>query len=498
VHSATAVNPTSPLVPHVRSVTRNGIGFTVSTYVTNDCPVVDNLACTSPSPFRVTVIATWSGGRSYPTKTVRLQSLFYSPAGCGSDQTHPYAAPCQPFFFGSSNVSRGEIHISGTVTDTSFQSGDLFVPAVEASIQHEQLTEALAGYTPTGVQLVDGTGTRTAGGTTAVTTAADTDPGSPSTTKYATSSYTAPAAATLSTGSDNLLTFTAPAGDTARATATTEAGVVNVCPPPTEVGETDGQPCSGSVIQQGGTLSATAQLNDDAPLGTATLAQVGVAAGSPDRTFVDHALYPEVSICSPVNGADGCMEQSAVRRFGTISVGGLPAAVPGPPNWAGYLVSLTGYADSVSAPVGRQVLTGSGSGSAVPAPSATMTAGTVTFWNPATGAYASLAANDAGLPAALEASTMTTTSVVGGKTITVTMGVVAGSVTAATAATSTAVGGTGNLSRTESLAQMTPPRFTVLYQMWVNGGQKVNLTIEVNLRSMEARGVYAPAPQAAV
>jgi type II secretory pathway pseudopilin PulG len=498
VHNATAVNPTSPLVPHVRTVTQNGIEFTVRTYVTNNCPVTDLIVCTSPSPFRVTVIATWVGGRTYPTKTVRLQSLFYSPTGCGSNETHPYAAPCQPFFFGASNMPRGEIHIAGSVSDTTFVSGDLFVPSVEASIQHEQLTEAQSGYTPTGIQLVDGTGTRTAGSTTEVTTAADTDPGSPSTTTYATSTYSGPAASSLSTGADNVLTFAAPAGDTARSTATTAAGVVNVCPPPTATGETDGKPCSGSVLQQGGTLTATAALNDDAPLGTATLARVAAAAGNPDRAFVDHALYPEVSLCTPVSGADGCMEQSAVRRFGTIEVGGLPAAVPGPLNWAGFLVSIAGYEDSVVAPVGRQVLANAVAGSAVPAPSATVTAGTVTYWSPAAGTYASLPATSDALVAALEASTMTANATVDGRAITVTIGVVPGSVTKATTATSATVGGTGNLSRKESSAQVTPPRFSVRYQLWVAGGLKVDLTIDVNLRTMEARGVYAAAPTAGV
>jgi hypothetical protein len=89
---------------------------------------------------------------------------------------------------------------------------------------------------------------------------------------------------------------------------------------------------------------------------------------------------------------------------------------------------------------------------------------------------------------------MTANATVGGKSITVTIGVVAGSVTKATTGTSTTVAGTGNLSRTESAAQVTPPRFSVRYEVWVNGGLKVDLTIDVNLRTMEARGVYAPAP----
>lgn len=501
VHSSSATNPTSPLVPHTTTETVNNIAYTTRTYVTNDCAIVDGIVCTALDPFRVTVITTWTGGRSYPTKFVRLQSLFYSPTGCLSTQTHPFAAPCQPFFFGTATVSRGEIHVSGTVEDTGFASGDLFLAAAESSVQHEQLTHAQAGYTPTGVQLVDGTGTTTAGGTTEVTAAADTDPGSASTSTYSTSSYVSPGGASLSTGSANNLTFAVAAGDTARSDATTDAGVVNVCPPPTDVAESDGRPCAGSRAQQGGTLAATMGLNHNAAVGTTTLARV-LAPAEPSKTFVDHVMYPEVSLCSPGNGADGCIEQSASRRIGTVNLGGLPPAVTAPLNWSGmnawngYLVSIVGYADQVSAPVGRQVLTDVGSGTAVPAPSASVTAGTVYYWDPVTGTYASLPATSDALATALEASTVTASGSVAGQDVTVTIGVVAGSVTKATAATTSAQGGTGNLSRTEASAQATPPRLTLSYQVFVGGSLEADLTIAVDLRTMEARGVYAPAPLA--
>lgn len=505
VHSSTATNPTSPLVPHTTTVTENGIVFTISTYVTNDCTTVDGIVCTALDPYRITVIVTWTGGRTYPTKLVRLQSLFYSPTGCRSTETHPFAAPCQPFFFGTASIPRGEVHISGSVNGTSFQSGDLFTPALDSQVQHEQMTQAQAGYTPTGVQIVDGSGTRSAGGTTAVTAAADTDPGSSSTTLYATSSYSGPSSSTLSTGGDDSITLTSPAGDTARADATTEAGVAYVCPPPTDTNESDGRPCAGARLQQGDDLIATMTLDDG--VGTATLARIAEASGDPDKTFVDHVLYnesstmlPGIAGCAPVSGADGCLEQSAVRRFGAINLGGLPSSVAGPANWSGanawngYLVSIVGYADQVAAPVGRQVLGSSGSGTAVPAPTASVTAGTVYYWNPATGSYASLAATSESLVAALEASTVTATATVNGKTVTVTISVEAGSVTKATTATSTTVGGTGNLSRTESSAQATPPKLTLRYQVSVNGSQRADLTVAVNLKTMEARGVYAPAP----
>ncbi len=514
VHSQTAANPTTPLVPHVSTVTENGIGFTIRTYVTNDCTTIDGTTCTAIDPYRVTVIVTWTGGRSYSTKLVRLQSLFYSPTGCRSTETHPYAAPCQPFFFGTATVPRGEIHIERTsgstvgISGTSFVSGDLFVPAVESSVQHEQMTDAQAGYTPTGIQLVDGSGTRTAGGTTEVTAAADTDPGSTTMSQYDSSTYAGAAGSSLATGADNLLTLSTAAGDAGAAAATTESGAVNVCPLPSDTNESDGRPCAASRFQQGGDLLATLALNDDVAVGTATLVRAG-APSEPAKTFADLVLYPESSTmlpslsgCAPVSGADGCLEQSAIRRLGTINLGGLPSALAGPANWAGanpwngYLVSIVGYADQVAAPVGRQVLASATSGSAVPAPSASVTGGTVYYWDPAAGAYASRPVTDAGLAAALEASSVTVTGTVEGKTVTVTISVVPGSVTKGSTTTATATDGAGGLSRTEATAQATPPKLSVRYRVWINGGQEVDLTLSVNLKTMEARGLYAPAPLA--
>jgi type II secretory pathway pseudopilin PulG len=502
VHSPTATNA-APLVPHATTDTQNGITFTIRTYVTNDCTTVDGTVCTALDPYRVTVIVTWTGGRSYPTKLVRLQSLFYSPTGCRSMETHPFAAPCQPFFFGTASIPRGEIHIEGTVSNTSFKSGDLFTPALDSQVQHEQMTRAQAGYTPTGVQIVDGAGTRTAGGTTQVTAAADTDPGSPDPSPPP--PYTGPPSFTLSTGGDDSVALTSSPGDTAHAAATTRAGVANVCPPAPDTNESDGRPCAGARLQQGGDLLATLTLGDG--VGTATLARVA-AASEPSKTFVDRVLYnesstmlPSIAGCAPVSGADGCLEQSAVRRFGTINLGGLPSSVAGPASWSGpdawngYLVSIVGYADQVAAPVGRQVLGSSATGSAVPAPSASVTAGTVYYWNPATGSYAWLAATDGSLVDALQASTVTATATVNGKTVTVTISVKKGSVAEATAPPPpTTVGGKGGLSRTDSSAQATPPKLTLVYEVKVNGSLRANLTIAVNLKTMEARGVYAPAP----
>jgi hypothetical protein len=195
------------------------------------------------------------------------------------------------------------------------------------------------------------------------------------------------------------------------------------------------------------------------------------------------------------------MEQTAARRFGTINIGGLPSAITAPLNWSGanpwngYLVSIVGYQDSVSAPVGRQVLSSATSGAAVPAPSYS-TAGTVYFWNPATGTYLSVAPTDANFATLLQTSSLSLIQVVGTHTVQISLSIEAGSAGKATTSTTTTVGGAGNLSRTEATAQVTPPKLALLYNVKVDGSDVVELRIAVNLKTLEARGVYAPAPLA--
>ena len=80
------IDPHSEPVP--AAPISNNIGYTWSTYITNNDPATQ--------PYRVTVIVQWTSA-AYPNKTnnlVRVQSLFASPSGCVNSSTHPFGAPC--------------------------------------------------------------------------------------------------------------------------------------------------------------------------------------------------------------------------------------------------------------------------------------------------------------------------------------------------------------------------------------------------------------------
>ena len=151
----------------------NNIGYTWSTYITNNDPATQ--------PYRVTVIVQWASA-AYPNKAnnlVRVQSLFASPSGCVNSSTHPFGAPCQPFFYGLAQVPAGRIAISGTVQGLTFSSGYLQTTGTESNLQNEQVTRAHATFAESLASITDGLGTRTEGGVVSGAQAADSDPNAP-------------------------------------------------------------------------------------------------------------------------------------------------------------------------------------------------------------------------------------------------------------------------------------------------------------------------------
>ncbi|MGA9160876.1 MAG: hypothetical protein WB297_08450 [Actinomycetota bacterium] len=480
-----------PLVRHTGQITQNNIPFTWRTYDTNNCPTATTAGCTASTPYRVTVIVTWTGGRAAPNKIVQVQSLFWSPTGCGSTSTHPFAAPCQPFFLGVSSVAQGNINLSGTVAGTTFENGDLYTSGVQSSVQQEQLSQAEGSFKQSGVRLADSLGVETAAGDIAASSAADTDPGTGASTwsEVTCGTTVVCAGGSVSTGSSNTVVLAAPSGETARSDSTTVAGAANICPPPTDTGQTDGKPCSGSRIQQGGTLSAVVTLDGAAtPLGSATLARI-LAASSPNKTFSDRVQYSATGLCSPATGSDGCLEQTTTRDIGTVNVGALPANVPatapwtGASAWNGYYFSIVGYSDSATAAVGTNS-SSSASGGTVPAPTAPIGAGGAVYcWNGS--GYASVSAISA---AAVTCAPFDFSWTISGHLVRVQM---TGTTSPAVVTRSPQAAAT---SQTDVTAQITPPGATVTYVVSVDGANVVDLTITVNLNTLEARGSYAAAP----
>ena len=161
--------PTTPVVPHRGTFPGYPTSFDYSVYVTQQ----DNI---STNPYRVTVIVTWGGGAiAGATKSIQSQSLFYSPQGCVSSSTHPFAAPCQPFFFGSAQPFQGQVEISGSVWDLDWSDMTLVQPGPESDAQHEQVSQVQGNVAFSKLTMATSAGTDSQGGES-TTSSADGDP----------------------------------------------------------------------------------------------------------------------------------------------------------------------------------------------------------------------------------------------------------------------------------------------------------------------------------
>ncbi len=471
--------PSEPWInPHqgtiAASSVTNDLPYTWQTYITNNCPSIETVTpCPNLTPYRVTVIVSWVS-HAYPrnaNSSVRIQSLFSSPSGCLSATTHPFAAPCQPFFYGIAQVPPGRVDIKGTIQGLTFSSGYLQVTGTESNLQNEQVTQGRASFTDSLVSVTDGAGTQTGGGVLTIASAADSDPGTAG-LRYGTAQVASASGGSVSsTSGSTSISFVAPAGDSGTADAAVAASGGNICPPPTDTAEVDGLPCLGARVQQAGTATASMNLEGIVSgLGTASLASVAATSANPNKSFVDR---------EPVSGQDGRVELTATRAFGTIGIGALPTGVSAPGGWTGYLLNVTGYQDTAT----------SQAGSTTTAAPATTVGGNVSFWNGS--GYSSYAVNSASLNN-LSSSISRTTSF-GSNTVITTISVKTGSQAALSGSNQTNPSGT---LRTDVDSSVTPFAASITYRITVNGLTTVDLQLDLNLGTMLTRGVYGQPPAA--
>ena len=165
VSSSVPVGTTAPwLIPHSGTRTIGNLDASWATYVTNDDPAAN--------PYSVTVIVSWDTGAlsQGQNNLVRIESNFWSPSGCVSSATHPFAAPCQPYFYGLASVP------PGSVTFGSINLHDLAVdldratmsfPSARASLQQEQVSSLEADAAESALSIRGSFGLTEAGGTQA-------------------------------------------------------------------------------------------------------------------------------------------------------------------------------------------------------------------------------------------------------------------------------------------------------------------------------------------
>lgn len=468
------------------------VDYTWHSYVTNNCPVVIEGACEAISPYRVTIIVTWEGAGTSAdgVQGVTIQSLFHSPAGCINSSTHPFAAPCQPFYYGQAIAPSGEIEVSGSVGAVDFQSGTIILTGVETTMQVEQVSQVQSSWTQSQTNLT------TSSGTTALPTAAsfgatavDSDP-SATTPNYQVSPVDPGEGSNqVTAGGDNNVQVQNAAGDAGEAISATAAGGTNACPPvpPASTQESDLQPCGGAKVQQAGVSRIVAYLYQDLDaddvadleLGETTLASVGPAS-VPTTVFTDREL---------VSDEDGNIENSASRTLGTVSIGGLPEFVPAPAGWGTSFLELTGYSDAVA--------TAAGTSAVYPT---TSIAGTLSYWSG--GGYSTVdlgatpeyslsnlefihvadVADANGVPHQIQIRIATVDSI---------------SMGSVPATSESSEGCPAGGCTTEARATVGSPIIgSLTYELWIDGAQIVDTRIDVSLGTLSSKSIYGPTPEA--
>jgi len=470
----TAGTSIKPLVNHETSSRVGPTTYTVRTYVTY-CTAAPTCSAASSNTFRATVLVSCTAAEGAGTShRVTLQTILYSPSGCLSTATHPFAAPCQPFLYGNAAAGQASIHITGPIQSLSYGQADLWVPWEASDAQIEQIATVQGTASTSGVEL-----DAQAAGQTTASSGADNDPGTPGQT-YNSQTVTGPASSTAAvSGGQNSLTLTSSGGDGATTVTTTAAalGQSPACTNPAGQAQTDLYPCGGSTASQGGSMSASAVLNSTGEnLGSATLASLAqpVSPPVPNRAFTNRDVP---------TGTDGLIHAEASRALGTLTLAGLPAGLAPaqvPSGWAGYLVRVTGFTDSVTAEAGVST--------AAPAVTA---AGTIQYWN-GTG-YTNLSvAPGAGATIPVSAVHIAYTGIGGPLNIDIVATLSTGGTT-----TSDSCSTPCSVPRTlASAASQSPVVGDIVYTVTSGGAQLCNLDIKVDLGGLTAKASYTPAPQA--
>jgi type II secretory pathway pseudopilin PulG len=463
-----------PLVPH-RSTTTLGtaIAYTVATYVT----YYNNV--TTSNIFRVTVVVSWNAKGGSGAQKVQTQSLFYSGSGCLSGATHPFAAPCQAFFFDSAILNPGHITITGTLDQADLGEAKLTLGDVTSDMQIEQIGAVQGNADTSGATYTPAGGSASVVGTQSITSGADNDPAQPD-NDFGSATVSSQSGGNVKTGGGTNIILSGGDGDTASTNSTTTATVSpsHPCADPSGVNQTDGQACGSSSTTEAGTLSAVLSFTGGAQqAGSATLATVA-AAPSAWKAYTDRAIASEITVC-PTPTGDGCVHAEVRRTMGTVSLIGLPNSFPVlPVGWTGYLMSLTGASQTASAEAGL--------GSAAPA---VAYAGTLSYYN-GTG-YTTLVLVP-GSSAVRSVPSVNLSTLVNNKVMSISIRT---SLTSGGAAITDPAGCVTPCTRTSASSTADAPIVaTVLYTVVYNGFTVADLRLDIDLGSIRVKANYQAAP----
>ena len=479
------------LAPHVQPQTLNGVTYNIATYITHP-KNADGSDSTSTVDFWLTVVSQWrSVSTANKFKTVVVRTRVTYPAGCNGDVTHPYAGPCQPFLYGQSGRSTGQISITPADASTAPVSGLAFTNAsvlfsnYTSQTSVEQTTSSVAKAFSSGTK-IDSANT----GQDATAATADIDPGTAAATGPFNVAVPTSSSGTTqisgSAGSLNLLSTGIAGGSGVQsAVASTTSGN---CQDLSGTVLNTFQACASAEVGRVGGNEADLDLSS---LGGRDLPAFALAAMTPDataaRSYSGRFLTAYNGHCTNTTG-DGCVAVGTSRVVSSLVAGTLPAGDGGdqlPSNFSG-MVTGSALSESVAAETGFYTGGVNATGSA-PAPT-----GTLQYWNGSGYSNASLTSTNTYSLPAVNATYWRN----GNPAITIAMtGVL--NITAATTTT--------NLNGTPASCQPTACTAKaqgvgivadVTYQIMSGNNQVAYFTVELNLGRLIANATYRAVPSA--
>jgi hypothetical protein len=160
----------------------------------------------------------------------------------------------------------------------------------------------------------------------------------------------------------------------------------------------------------------------------------------------------------------------------------VPAGWAGSNAWNGYLLTIVGYADAVASSVGTDASGPSGSQS-----------GTIYYWNGA--GYSSLSVTDEAVgDLDVSVTPVSLTEDIGGHILTVNVAAVLDGSNAGSTSLTSVASADDATTLEEATAQSVAPTLQISYELLEGATTLADLTITVNLGTLEVNGSYAQAP----
>jgi hypothetical protein len=183
------------------------------------------------------------------------------------------------------------------------------------------------------------------------------------------------------------------------------------------------------------------------------------------------------------------VQETVSRSIGTLQIGGVPTGTPGSvsgPGFNDYFISLTNYADTVTATAG----------SSAAAPTATITSGTLSYYNGTGYTTVDLATTPSYTFPANWSKSVSWTQASPTRSVTVTMSATGTPGMGTQPSTSSSPSGSGSILRNDVTSSVGSPlagNFTYTITRCVPGcTTSASVTITLDLGTITGRAVYQP------